>query len=62
LLKDDDLRGVSRCDRKGCSASLKRGNALLQHRLGRVSDPCIDVAERLQPEQGGGVVGVVKHE
>ena len=43
-------------------ASFERGDALFQHRVGRVADAGIDVAERLQVEQRGGVVGVVEDE
>src|ERR1700749_984843 len=48
--------------RKRGSAAFKRGYALFQHRVGRVSDAGIDVAECLQPAQGGGVIGVIEHE
>ena len=43
-------------------AAFERGDALLQHRVGRIADARIDVAEGLQPEQRGGVVDVVEHE
>ena len=62
LLKHDDLRGVSRRDRERGGAAFERGDAFLQHRLGRVSDAGIDVSERLQPEQRRGMIGVVEHE
>src|SRR6185437_11555246 len=43
-------------------AALERRDALFQHGVGRVADAGIDVAERLQPEQRGGVIGIVEHE
>ena len=42
--------------------AFERGDALLERRGRRVGDAGIDVAERLQPEQRGGVVDVVEHE
>ena len=62
LLKHHHLRGVAGGDRERRGAAFERGDALFQHRVGRVGDAGIDVAERLQPEQRGGVVGVVEHE
>ena len=44
------------------AAALERGDALLEHRDGRVRQPRIDVAEGLQVEQAGGVVGAVEDE
>ncbi len=38
-------------------AAFQRRDALLQHRLGRVHDAGVDVAELLQREQVGGVLG-----
>ena len=43
-------------------AAFERGDALLEHRLRRVHDAGVDVAEGLQPEQRGGVVGIVEDE
>ena len=48
-------------DRERGSAVLKGGDTLLQHRLRGVHDPGVDVAEGLQSEKGGGVVGIVEH-
>ena len=62
LLQHDDLRGVARGHRQRGGAAFERRDALFQHRVGRIADAGIDVAERLQPEQRGGVVGVVEHE
>ena len=62
LLKHHDLRGVSGRHRQRRGAALERRDALFQHRVGRIADAGIDVAERLQPEQRGGVVGIVEHE
>ena len=62
LVQHDHLRGVAGGDRKRGGAAFERGDALFQHRVGRVADAGIDVAERLQAEQRGGVVGVVEDE
>ena len=40
--------------------ALERGDALLQHVLGRVHDPRVDVAELGEPEQRRGVLGVAE--
>ena len=42
-------------------AALQRGDALLQHVGGRVHDPGVDVAERLQTEEAGGMLWAVEH-
>ena len=56
------LRGVAGGDRERRGAAFERGDALLQHRVGRVADARVDVAEGLQAEQRGGVIDVVEHE
>ena len=62
LLQRHHLRGVAGGDRERRGAALERSYALLQHGVGGVADAGIDVAERLQPEQRGGMVGVVEDE
>ena len=62
LVKRDDLRGMSRCDGQRGGAAFERGDAFFEDCVGRISNPGIDVSERLQAEQRGGVVGVVEHE
>jgi hypothetical protein len=62
LLQHDHLRGVSRRHRERGGAAFKGGDALFEHRLGRVPDPGVDVSERLQPEQRRGMIGVVEDE
>ena len=57
-MKDDHLRGVAGRDREPGGAAFERGDALLQHRVGRIADAGVDVAEGLQAEQRGGVVDV----
>ena len=47
-------------DRKRRRAAFQRRDALFQHRLRRVHDARIDVAERLQVEQRGGMIGIVE--
>jgi hypothetical protein len=61
-VEDQQLGGVAGGGGERGGAAFKRGNALLEHGLGRVHDASVDVAERLQPEQGGGVVDVVEDE
>ena len=56
------LGGVAGGDRQARGAAFERGDALLQHRVGRVADAGVDVAEGLQAEQRGGVVDVLEHE
>jgi hypothetical protein len=62
LLKHHELRGVAGGGRKRRSAAFEGGDAFLKHGSGRIGDAGIDVAERLQPEQRGGVIGVVENE
>ena len=62
LLQHDDLCGVSRCHRERGGAAFKGGDALFKHRLGRISDPGVDVSERLQSEQRCGMIGIVEDE
>jgi hypothetical protein len=45
---------------EGRHAALERGDALLEDVRGRVHDPGVDVAEFLEPEEAGGVGGVVE--
>ena len=59
---DEHLRGVAGGDREAGGAAFERGDALLQHGIGRVADARIDVAEGLQAEQRGGVIDVLEHE
>ena len=47
-------------DGKRGRAAFERGDALFEHRLGRIHDARVDVAERLQREQIGGVFDVVE--
>ena len=55
------LRGMAGGDGEPRGAAFERGDALLQHRIGRIADARIDVAEGLQAEQRGGVVDVLEH-
>ena len=57
-----ELGRVAGGDGERRRAALQRRDALLQHRVGRVADAGVDVAEGLQPEQRGGMVDVVEHE
>ncbi len=61
-LEGDELRGMAGADGERRGAAFQRGDALLQHAVGRVADAAVDIAERLQPEQRGGVVDIVEHE
>src|SRR5262249_56145537 len=59
---DDDLGGMARGNRQTRGAAFERGDALFQHRVGRIADARIDVAEGLQAEQRSRVVDVLEHE
>ena len=59
-VEDDGLRGMARRHGERRRAALQRGDALLQHGLRGAADARVDVAERLQAEQRGGVVDVVE--
>jgi hypothetical protein len=56
------LCGVTGGDRKSRGAALERGDALLEHGVGRIADAGVDVAEGLKADQRGGVIDVVEHE
>ena len=56
------LRGHAGGAGQGGTPSFEGGDALLQHRDGGVADAAVDVAEGLQVEQAGGVLGRVKDE
>ncbi len=61
MYDDQKLRARGRTRwRSARRAAFERRDALLEHRLGRVHDTRVDVAEGLQPKQRGGVVGVVE--
>jgi hypothetical protein len=59
-VEHQQLRRVAGRDRQRRRAALERRDALLEHGLRRVHDAGVDVAERLQPEQRRGVIGVVE--
>ena len=61
-VEDDRLRGVAGGDGERRRRALERGDALFQRRRRRVGDAGVDVAERLQAEQRGGVIDVVENE
>ena len=61
-VEHDELRPMAGCDGERRGAALQRSDALLQHRLRRVPDARVDVAEGFQREQRGGVLDVVEDE
>ncbi len=61
-VEGEELRRVPRGDGERGGAAFERGDAPFEHRLRRVGDARVDVAERFEPEQRGGVVGVVEDE
>ena len=61
-MEDEELRRMARGDGECGRAVLERGDAPFERRLRRVVDARVDVAEHLQAEQRGGVVGIVEHE
>jgi hypothetical protein len=56
------LRGMAAAAGKTGAAVFQRRDAFFQHRIGRVHQPRIDVAEDLQVEQRCGVIGILEHE
>ncbi len=61
-LESHNLCRVAGGYRQCRGAAFESCDTLLQHRLRRVADPGIDIAERLQAEQRSGVIGIVEHE
>jgi hypothetical protein len=57
-----DLRGMTARHGAGRRAALERRDPLLEHRHGRVGEARVDVAEALQVEERGGMIGVVEDE
>ncbi|MCY1288947.1 hypothetical protein D9M70_380140 [compost metagenome] len=53
-------RGHARGQRQRAHAALERGQALLEHVVGRVHDAAVDIARHLQVEQVGAVLRVVE--
>ncbi len=60
-MENQKLRRVARCHRQARRAAFERGDALFEHRIGRIADARIDVAEGLQAEQRGGVIDAFEH-
>ena len=56
-----ELGGLPARGGQRAHAALERGHAVLEHRLGGVHDPRVDVAELLEPEQRRRVRGVAEH-
>ena len=60
VLDRQGARRLAARHRQRRDAALERRDALLQHVVGRVHDARVDVAEFLEPEQVGGVVGALE--
>ena len=58
----EELRGLAAGHGQARDAVFERRDALLEHVGGRVHDARVDVAEFLQREQRGGVVGILEDE
>ena len=58
--KGEMQRGLTGRDRERAYAALEFGDALFKNRRGRVGDPAVAIAFRLQVEQRGAVVGAVE--
>ena len=58
----DRLGGLAARRGERADATLERGDAVLEHGLGRVHDPRVDVAELGEPEEVRGVLGVAEDE
>ena len=61
-VKRQHLRGVAGRHRERRRAALKRCDTLFKHGVGRVADPGVDVAERLQAEQRCRMIGIIEDE
>ena len=53
-------RGLSGRHRERADAAFELGDALFEHRGGRVGDPAVAIAFGLEVEQGGAVIGAVE--
>ena len=60
VLHREQRSGLPRRQRKRGDAAFERGDALFQHRLRRVHDAGVDVAELLQREQVAGMFGRIE--
>ena len=60
VLHRECRRCLARPHRQRRDATLERRDALLERIAGRVHDAAVDVAERLQREQAGRVIGVIE--
>src|SRR5690606_4877540 len=60
-MEDEKLRRVTRGGGERGGAAFERGNALLEHALGRVHDARVDIAELLQAEQRRGMAGIIEY-
>src|SRR5690606_29905567 len=56
----EHLRGMARCAGDGAAPARQFGDALLEHRDGRVGEARVDVAVGLKVEERGGVIDVVE--
>ena len=54
-------RRLTRRNRYRADAALERGDALLQHGIGRIREPRINVPRALHVEERGGMVAVLEH-
>ena len=59
--EDQELRRVARGGGDRGAPAFEAGDALFEHRDGRVGQPRIDVAEIVQVEERGGVIDIVEH-
>ena len=61
-VEDQKFGRMARGDGKRRCAAFKRRDATFENRIGRVGDAGVDIAERLQSEEGGGMIDIVEHE
>ena len=61
-VKHQHLRGVARGHGEARGAAFEGCDALFQHGVGGIADAGVDIAEGLQSEQRGRVIGVVEDE
>ena len=57
----DHLGGLAGRERQPGAPAFERRHALLEHRGGRIGNPRVDVAERLQVEQARSMISAVEH-
>ena len=58
VLEGECRRRLARCQRQSRDPAFQRRHSILQHGVGRIHDPRVDIAELAQREQVRGVLGI----